>query len=145
MCDATQIPLPPVVNSVVTSPPYMNELDYVRDNRLRIWLLLRSLSGAADSLRGPNVERYANLMTAVCVRLSRGMQMGSSFIFVVGEATRSGTRTDTAGILTEVFTSTSLRQFKLVERIDDVIPDIRRSRRDLRGTKRETVLVFRRG
>ena len=29
------------VDAIVTSPPYMNALDYVRDNRLRMWVLDR--------------------------------------------------------------------------------------------------------
>lgn len=34
--DARQFPRVCGINAVITSPPYMNELDYIRDNRLRL-------------------------------------------------------------------------------------------------------------
>ena len=145
LCDARRIPLPPRVDCVITSPPYMNELDYVRDNRLRIWFLSKTIDGCPEHSRTVNVSTYSELIKVTCTRLARRMAKGSKFAFVVGEATRSGVRVDTSALLIKVFTFGILREFRLVERIDDEIPDIRRARRDLRGTKEEAVLVFQRG
>ncbi len=46
------------VNAIITSPPYMNELDYVRDNRLRLWFLDRDLP---DSARHPKARSRGDI------------------------------------------------------------------------------------
>ena len=143
LCDARRIPVPSKVDCVITSPPYMNELDYVRDNRLRIWILSKTLSRHTDPSRSFDVESYSDMIEATCIRLAQRMVKGSSFVFLVGDTTRNGRRTDTAEILIDIFASRLFSNFDLVDRIDDEIPDIRRARRDLCGTKREVTLVFR--
>ena len=145
LCDSRRIPLPSKVDAVITSPPYMNELDYVRDNRLRLWVLLKMQGQQAEPSSSLNVDSYTELMEATCRRLARRMPRTGLFVFVVGEATRNGQRTDTAEILTRIFASGSLGNFDLVHRLNDEIPDIRRARPDLRGTKHEVILVFRKG
>ena len=144
LCDARRIPLPSKVDTVITSPPYMNELDYVRDNRLRLWVL-EAQGRQTEPSSSLNVASYTDLMEVACSRLARRMPQEGLFVFVVGEATRNGRRTDTAEILIRIFASGSLGNFDLIHRLNDEIPDIRRGRPDLRGTKQEVILVFRKG
>jgi hypothetical protein len=123
----------------------MNELDYVRDNRLRIWFIKRSLPIGLEVV-GRNRERaFTDLIRVVSLRLAPGIEQGGYFILVVGDATRGGSRTGhTAALIWELFNNVAaLGEFKLDCIYHDTIPDIRRARRECRGTKAETVLVFR--
>jgi hypothetical protein len=143
--DARLFPRLQGVSAVITSPPYMNELDYVRDNRLRLWFIDRSLPSGLDLKRRDREAEYTALMTAVCSRLSRSVRVGGHFILIVGDATRGGGRPGRTDRLTrKVFESEMLlRTFELKGIYKDRIPDIRRSRQECKGTKSETVLVYR--
>ncbi len=143
--DAREFPRIRGIKAVITSPPYMNELDYVRDNRLRLWFIERSLPDGLE-LTGRNREQaFTSLLKNVCVRLSPGIEPDGYFILVVGDATRGGGRKGrTAALTCKLFeTERSLAAFQLDATYRDAIPDIRRSRRECRGTKSETVLVYR--
>ena len=143
--DARNFPRIRGIDAVITSPPYMNELDYVRDNRLRLWFLLRSLPIGLDLLHRDRHTAFYNLLATVCGRLAGNIRKGGAFVLVVGDATRGrGSPGRTSQITEDVFaTDRRFRSFKLVQVYQDVIPDIRRSRRECSGTKLETVLTFR--
>lgn len=143
--DARKFPRLRNVRAVITSPPYMNELDYVRDNRLRLWFIARSLPNGIE-LRGRDRKAaYCALMRNVCVRLAPGIEPGGYFILVVGDATRGNSPTVRTSRLTRNLFATEpgLRMFRLEASCHDNVPDIRRSRRECRGTKGETILIYR--
>ncbi len=142
--DARELPSIRGIRAVITSPPYMNELDYIRDNRLRLWLMGRSLPDGLE-LTGRNREQaFTSLLNVVCARLAPGIERGGYFILVVGDVTRGGRIGYTAELTENVFKGESeLRTFTLSGVYRDTIPDIRRSRRECRGTRAETVLVYR--
>jgi len=143
--DAREFPRIRGIRAVITSPPYMNELDYVRDNRLRLWFLESSLPKGIELQGRDRDAAFTMLMRAVCVRLAPGVECGGYFVLVVGDATRGGGRIGrTATVTRNLFdTEPALDAFKLDGVYSDTIPDIRRSRRECRGTKTETVLVYR--
>lgn len=132
------------IKAIITSPPYMNELDYVRDNRLRLWFIGRSLPEGLEMPSRNSSQAYAELLKAVCTRLSSGIEREGLFILVVGDSTRGGSNGHTIDITRDLFkTEVTLRAFELDYVYCDIIPDIRRSRRECCGTKAETVLVYR--
>jgi hypothetical protein len=142
--DARRFPLVRNIKAVITSPPYMNELDYVRDNRLRLWFIEKALpSGLELSGRNRKVA-FVELMRTVCVRLAPQIVEGGYFILVVGDVTRGATRfARTSRLVRNLFMRDSgLSGFSLQASYHDTVPDIRRSRRECRGTKGETILVF---
>jgi len=143
--DARQFPKVHGVRAVITSPPYMNELDYVRDNRLRLWFLERSLPQSIELAGSDRDAAFKQLVRGVCSRLAPGVLSGGYFILVLGDATRgAGPTGRTALLAKQLFeTEKTLRAFALECVFHDTIPDIRRSRRECRGTKIETVLVYR--
>lgn len=143
--DARQFPRVRSISAVITSPPYMNELDYIRDNRLRIWFIKRSLPEGLELVGRDRDKAFTELLRGVCIRLAPGIKHGGHFILVVGDATRGGNRTGrTAELTRQLFeTEAALDVFRLDSTYHDTIPDIRRSRRECRGTKAETVLVYR--
>ena len=133
---------PRAVNCFITSPPYMNALDYERDNRLRNWFLLGGaqervdtrLSDAAEFRR--MMSRYARILAATLVK-------GGQCVFVVGEKTQRNTARFPSEVISEVIDEFA-PSLRIKEIISDRIPDIRRSRRHLSGVKMEHVLVYER-
>lgn len=143
--DAREFPRIRGIRAVITSPPYMNELDYVRDNRLRLWFIERSLPEGLEMVGRNREQAFTALLRAVCIRLAPGIVRGGYIILVIGDVTRgSGRMGRTAALTRKLFESeAALDVFNLDGTYHDTIPDIRRSRRECRGTKAETVLVYR--
>jgi hypothetical protein len=143
--DAREIPRIRDIRAVITSPPYMNELDYVRDNRLRLWFIDRSLPEGLELVGRNREQAFTTLLKAACIRLAPGIECGGYFVLVVGDVTRGGGRTGQPSDLTRKLfeTEPALDGFGLEDTYSDTIPDIRRSRRECRGTKAETILVYR--
>ena len=144
MCftDARQLPKPNRIHAVITSPPYMNALDYVRDNRLRLWFLARELPTIDDIGRRDRESQFRNLLRDTFSRLLGSLVPGGSVILVVGDTSRGNSRIDAAQSVRDLFAEPAFRSFVARGEIWDKIPDIRRSRRDLSGTKRETILCY---
>lgn len=143
--DAREFPKIRGIKAVITSPPYMNELDYVRDNRLRLWFIDRSLPEGLELIGRDREQAFRALIKTVCVRLAPNVERRGYIILVVGDATRGNApRGRTAALTRKLFdTEAELKAFQLESSYRDIIPDIRRSRRECRGTKSETVLVYR--
>ena len=133
--------LPPEVDCVITSPPYMNALDYVRDNRLRLWFL-----GAMDATpfretKSMNRDGYGRAMRQLASKLEVAVRPNGRCVFIVGEKIWRNGPGHPSDELVRVF-SQHAPSFELLEVINDQIPDIRRARRNLAGAKRENVLIF---
>ncbi len=143
--DAREFPNIQGIKAVITSPPYMNELDYVRDNRLRLWFIDRTLPRGIELSGRDRETAFTALMRIVCTRIAPGLKKSGYFILVLGDATRSGHRSrSTAALTRSLFDNeTGLKSFQLECIYNDTIPDIRRSRRECNGTKTETVLIYR--
>jgi hypothetical protein len=127
----------------ITSPPYMNALDYGRDNRLRLWFLGISEYSEMDELTSPNPECFHSLMIRVGHLLGRTLRPKGKAILVVGEVRRRRSVVETNRIVRSAFEE-RVGGWKLVSQVLDFVPDIRRSRRACRGTKREWIMVFER-
>lgn len=142
LSDARRLALPSSINAVITSPPYMNELDYIRDNRLRLWFLERDLPSIPDIKRRDRVHRFRDLLRDTFTRVVPHLARRSPIVLVVGDTSRGSHRVDAAQIVRDVFSEPVFRSLIPLEEIEDTIPDIRRSRRDLAGTKKETILCY---
>ena len=144
LCRQTRIEhfsFPDRLDCLITSPPYMNALDYGRDNRLRLWLLGESSSAKLDQCSN-GYPGFRQAMSALAKLLQRNLKVGGHAVFVVGEhGTRRGAEypsAEAAAIMKHCAPSTSL-----IEIISDTIPDVRRSRRRLSGIKKEHILIYR--
>jgi DNA modification methylase len=77
------------VNLVVTSPPFLDVVDYAGDNWLRCWFL--GLDAKAVAITTPKkIEDWQKVMTAVFHELQRVLKPGGHIAFEVGEV-RGGT------------------------------------------------------
>ncbi len=129
------------VDAIVTSPPYMNALDYVRDNRLRMWFLDRCTVDYSPEPTERQIQSDA-ITAAFASNALKYLRRGGHCVLVVGETVlRKRIKSHPAERMLDKLTSEypGLR----VERvIRDEIPDIRRSRKTGAATKRELVLVL---
>lgn len=132
------------VDAIVTSPPYMNALDYVRDNRLRMWFLDRSTANYS-----PEPTERSDQSDAITESFARNalkyLRTGGYCILIVGETVlRKRVTTHPAE---RIFAKLSAQYptLRLEQVIHDVIPDVRRSRREGAATKRELILVLKKG
>jgi hypothetical protein len=143
LTDSRRLTLRNTIDAVITSPPYMNELDYVRDNRLRLWFLLRSLPNHGDIQRRNREVLFHKLITDTFGRTLSRLRGGGHLVLVIGDSRRGGRRTDAASLVVSALKGPVFNDLVLLTSYHDAIPDIRRTRRDLAGTKTETVLVYR--
>ena len=131
---------PRIVDAIITSPPYMNALDYVRDNRLRLWFLGQKPSFPTDASLS-SLEGFRSASTALARKVELHLRRGGHCVVVVGEkCTRVGQRYP-SDLLGEIFERYAPSLY-VKQIIRDRIPDVRRARRDHRGVKEENTIIF---
>jgi hypothetical protein len=142
--DAIQhVRLPARFDALITSPPYMNALDYGRDNRLRLWFIDPSLAQPVDNDVTQRRTAFTEAITKLAEKVEVGLRWKGYCVIVVGqEFTRSFEAHPSEvvfSILKDRAPSLRLRRF-----VTDDIPDVRRTRRECRGVKTEHFLIFQR-
>jgi SAM-dependent methyltransferase len=130
------------VDAIITSPPYMNALDYVRDNRLRMWLLDRrteNYSLEPTDKRNDFLEIISHFVQNALPQLKKG----GACVLVVGEMVRRKhiVSHPAEEILKQIYQC--CHRLRLERVIADLIPDVRRSRRGSSATKKELIFVLR--
>lgn len=135
---------PQRVDCIITSPPYMNALDYNRDNRLRLWLILAVSQKGKPLVERNTRESFSSAVTALAKKSERRLRRSGFCVLVVGDKVTRRAALHPANDLLDIFCKNA-PSLSLVSRVHDLIPDVRRSRRDCRATKLEQVLVFKRG
>jgi putative RNA methylase family UPF0020 len=135
------IALPESFDCLITSPPYMNALDYGRDNRLRLWFIDPSLSRPVDNAVTQRRDAFIKAMRCLATKVHSGLKRKGHCVIIVGESLKRSFQAHPAETVMEIMANCakSLR-LKLV--IADDIPDIRRARRECSGVKRELFLIF---
>lgn len=133
--------LPERLDCLITSPPYMNALDYGRDNRLRLWLLNQNRPDDVDHISG-GFSGFRASIAALARELQSKLKPGGHCIFVIGEKDTRKTVGFPSAELTRLLAEHG-SSLELVNIIADKIPDIRRARRWESGVKKEHILVFR--
>lgn len=139
--DVADLKLGFMVDAIVTSPPYMNALDYVRDNRLRMWFLDRS---TVDYSPEPTEKlAQSNAITASFAHNAlRYLKPGGYCVLIVGETVlRKRIKSHPAGRILATLAA-DYPNIIVEAIIQDEIPDVRRSRRGGAATKRELILVL---
>ena len=133
--------LPNGIDCVVTSPPYMNALDYFRDNRLRLWFLEEAFDLRKDRTLN-TASAFEAMMKRVVLQLTRAVRPRGYCVFVVGDSSLRGGAHFPSEIVARAFWAHG-SHFHLHSVIRDAIPDVRRSRRNGASVKHENILVFR--
>jgi hypothetical protein len=141
--DASRLVLSGPVDAIITSPPYMRQLDYGRDNRLRLWFLGTTDWNALDQAVTPSEAQFLDLMRG-CLALWRNLLCkGSYCVLVLGDAVSRIYRKPLPDAVRDIAIS-EVGGFSFQLAYKDRIPAVRRVRRDCRGNLAETILVLRR-
>jgi hypothetical protein len=135
------ISLPVKFDSLITSPPYMNALDYGRDNRLRLWFIDPHLVRNVDNSVTRKRDAFVSAVCHLADKAEAGLSVGGYCVLVVGESLQRTFAAHPSEIVFQIMTQHA-PSLRLKEVVCDDIPDIRRTRRECKGIKREHFLVF---
>jgi hypothetical protein len=138
-----QLELPSGLGALITSPPYMNALDYGRDNRLRLWFIDPALATEVDNGVTRRRQAFIDAITSLAGKIERNLKPRGYCVFVVGEEFRRSFEAHPSEIVLRIMQAhaPSLHPKKVMT---DQIPDVRRSRRECKGVKTDHVVVFQR-
>ncbi len=138
-----QVKLPKRFDALITSPPYMNALDYGRDNRLRLWFIDPTLAEKVDNDVTRRREAFKDAISSLASKVEKGLRQGGYCVFVVGEELTRCLEAHPSEVVVATLKN-GAPSLRLREVVTDNIPDIRRTRRACRGVKTEHFLVFQR-
>ena len=130
---------PGPVDAIITSPPYMRQLDYGRDNRLRLWFLGCTDSNALDEFVSPAEDGFMALMRRCFRRWQANLKPGGHCILVMGDACSRENHNALPDAVTKLAGDVG---FVLAAQHTDAIPSDRRVRRGITGSLSETILVL---
>ncbi len=133
--------VPRKFDCMITSPPYMNALDYGRDNRLRLWFVTRSGHSNIDAANTRDRATFEELIEATAQHISSHLNVGGHAVLVIGERTNRKYYARPSAVASQILQQ-RCRTLSLQSVLTDEIPDVRRSRREYRGVRTEHVLVF---
>ena len=132
------------IDTVITSPPYMNALDYSRDNRLRLWFLGIKDYKSVKSKEIYNISTFYNDMVYVLKNISSCLRDSGFCAIVIGDLKRTNSRTvDVPNLILEI-ANKEVPELNVIEKWIDELPKKRRSRKEGGATKTETIIIFRR-
>jgi methylase of polypeptide subunit release factors len=130
------------VNAIITSPPYMRQLDYGRDNRLRLWFLGIKDWRLLDHIISPSKTDFLELFRN-CLKLWRNILIPKGLcVLVLGDTYTQEYKMllpDAASYIA----NKEVGGYSVICKHSEAIPDDRRVRRGCRGNLTETVLVLR--
>jgi len=136
-----QAQFPKRIDAIITSPPYMNALDYGRDNRLRLWFIDPQTDWQRQEKPTARRTAFVEAIRALATVAETRLKQSGYCVLVVGEETRrKGTKHPSQEVM-KVFVEAA-RSLKLADVFTDQIPDVRRSRRECHGVRSEHILIF---
>jgi hypothetical protein len=128
------------VDSILTSPPYMRQLDYGRDNRLRLWFLGCKDWKSLDGIVSPREREFLALMGRCLRRWKTLLAVNGHCVLVIGDTCSRERRENLPDLVAKIAKDAG---YVLVSKHADSIPNERRVRRGLVGSSSETILVLR--
>lgn len=132
-----------IIDAVITSPPYLNNLDYARDNRLRLWFL-----GISDhkTIKVNEIGRFSSFKDDILNSLNtiaQSLKIGGYCVLVLGDVREKNKVHDLPKIIINLVQE-KIESLVIKEAWKDKIPSHKRARRNGRATRTETIVVFQR-
>lgn len=130
------------VDAIITSPPYMRQLDYARDNRLRLWFLGVNDARSLDHTISPRKDAFLKLMKQCFMRWKAILKPQKYCILVVGDGSSEVRHANLPQLISRIATD-EVGGYTHVYDHTEAIPNERRVRRGLTGSTSETIVVLR--
>jgi hypothetical protein len=141
-CDAVRLRPRGLVDAIITSPPYMSQLDYGRDNRLRLWFLGVSDWRSLDASVSPAESAFLPLLRSCLKNWHNILRPGGVCVIVLGDSHCRSYDLPLHAAVSSIAT-TELKSYELIWMQEEPIPDRRRVRRSYRGSLTETIIALR--
>lgn len=136
-----QLAFPKRFDALITSPPYMNALDYGRDNRLRLWFIEPSWGHPIDKDLTQRRKAFVEAIATLADNVEAGLRRKGNCIFVVGEQFQRSFDAHPSEVVFEIIRERA-PSLRLRDVFADYIPDVRRTRRECQGVKTEHFLIY---
>lgn len=128
------------VDAIITSPPYMGQLHYARDNRLRLWLLGHEQWESLDKDVSPYANVFVERMVKTFENWSRILKNDGTLAVLVGDTSNSS-RTRLDRLVADI-AEKSNGAFVLTQTMESAIPNSRRTRKGCTGSTAEALLIL---
>ncbi|KWT91809.1 putative methyltransferase [Candidatus Magnetominusculus xianensis] len=140
--DAVKFSPKEMVNAIITSPPYMKQLDYGRDNRLRLWFLGINDWKSLNTKISPSEKQFIILCRNCLERWKSVLVHNGLCILVIGDTFSSTYKMSLHELLIHIAVN-EVKGYSLEWKHTESIPNIRRVRRNCVGSNTETIIVLR--
>jgi adenine-specific DNA methylase len=141
--DAANFTPPISIDGIITSPPYMRQLDYGRDNRLRLWFLGTEDWKSLDKEVSPREESFLKTMTKALEQWKEILPRRKHCILVLGDTPSRRFHKPLPSVIAEIAIN-QVGGYEIASQTSSTIPRNRRVRRDYCGSSSEIVLVLKR-
>jgi hypothetical protein len=139
---ADAVVLPERVDAIITSPPYMRQLDYGRDNRLRLWFLGVQDWQSLDTVVSPGEEAFLELMRRCFTKWKTVLKPSHCCVLVIGDRCSRVDRGNLPEMVARIATD-EVGGYSRVCEYTETIPNERRVRRGIVGSTSEAIVVLR--
>lgn len=139
--DASLLVPPRTVDAIITSPPYMRQLEYGRDNRLRLWFLGVPDHKELDSKISPREFNFLRIIRDCLFQWDQVLREGGKCVLFLGDNYSWKFKQSLPDVINHLLSS-EMGNYRLLFRHESLIPTSRRVRRNYSGNKSETVLAF---
>ncbi len=131
------------VNEIITSPPYMRQLSYGRDNRLRLWFLGLKDWKQLDNQISPSENDFITHCKA-CFKIWHKVLVPKGIcVLVLGEIRSRVYNISLPDVVSHIAIN-EVGGYSVLCKYTEAIPNERRVRRGCLGSMHETVLVLQR-
>lgn len=130
------------INAIITSPPYMRQLDYGRDNRLRLWFLGYKDWKKLDDTISPSEDKFLNLFRSCLTLWQEALIPNGKCILVLGDTHCRKYNMPLPDAIAQIATQ-EIGGYSVLWKYSEPIPNDRRVRRGYCGNLMETILVLR--
>lgn len=129
-----------IFDAIITSPPYMGQLHYGRDNRIRLELLGHANWQELDSAISPRLNVFLKRAVGWLADWSRLLKPGGTLSILVGDKTNT-TKRPFAELVSNLVLDGGT-SYKEVDCLVSPIPSQRRVRKKCEGSSSELLLQF---
>jgi len=140
LTDASLLKIDEKVNAIITSPPYMGQLDYARDNRLRLYFLGIDDWKSLNKDVSPSASRFVDQFESCLSSWRNILSHGGKLAILVG--TTTNTVKQRLDELVIKIISENWVDYHLTDVIVSEIPEGRRARKNCKGSTAESLLIF---